>query len=209
MIDRDHRPRGKARDEESVLSDEPERDAEGEVAESGDPIKPASPPAGEDDGTAGSGLPAEDVDQGPAFKDRWLRAEAELQNYRRRAARDREESRRAAEESVLLDVISILDDLDRAIASARDAAADSAWLKGVELVADRLKDVLRRRGVEEIDPSGKPFDPELQEALLEVDATGDVAPGTVVQVVLKGYRREGRALRPARVVVARGRGKDA
>lgn len=145
-------------------------------------------------------LVSEDVH---ALKDKWLRAEAELQNFRRRASRDREEARRGAEEAVVLDVISVMDDLDRALDAARKEKADSAWVEGFEMVAARLRDMLSRRGVEQIDPVGEPFDPEFHEALLEIDASEGARPGDVVQVVLKGYRREGRALRAARVVVAR------
>jgi len=114
-----------------------------------------------------------------------------------------EESRRYAEEAVLLDLISVLDDLERGIEAARAGGADEAWLQGIELVAARMRDTLARRGVEPMDPVGHPFDPAQHEALLEMPASGDLAPGDVAQVVLKGYRRGARALRAARVVVAR------
>jgi molecular chaperone GrpE len=118
-------------------------------------------------------------------------------------SRDREEARRLAEESVILDVISVMDDLDRAIEAARGAEVEDSWVAGFELVATRLRDALSRRGVSQLDPMGAPFDPEFHEALLEIDAPEGAAPGDVVQVALKGYARDGRALRAARVVVAR------
>lgn len=139
----------------------------------------------------------------PDYKDRWLRAEAELQNFRRRASREWEEGRRTAEESVLLEMVAALDDLDRALDAARASGASGAWSDGVMLVAQRLRDGLARRGVTVEDPQGQPFDPAFHEALLEVDPPPGAAPGTVVEVVHKGYRRGPRALRPARVVVAR------
>jgi molecular chaperone GrpE len=139
----------------------------------------------------------------PDYKDRWLRSEAELQNFRRRAARDREESRRAAEESVLLELVTVLDDLERALGAADASAAGASWLEGVQLVAQRMRDILARAGVQPEDPVGRPFDPAFHEALLEVDAPEGAAPGSVVQVIHKGYRRGERSLRPARVVVAR------
>lgn len=138
-----------------------------------------------------------------AFQDRWLRAEADLQNFRRRAAKDLEEARRYSEEAVMLDMIGLLDDLERGIEAARAAGAADAWLQGIELVAARMRDTLARRGVEPIDPAGQPFDPGQHEALLEVPASEGQRPGDVAQVVLKGYRRGGRPLRAARVVVAR------
>lgn len=136
----------------------------------------------------------------PDYRDRWLRAEAELQNFRRRASREWEEGRRAAEEGVLLEMVAVLDDLERAVASAD---ATSSWAQGVALVAQRIRDFLARQGVTTEDPLGRPFDPSFHEALLELDAPEGTAPGTVVQVVHKGYRRGARALRTARVVVAR------
>ena len=136
------------------------------------------------------------------LKDRWLRAEADLQNYRRRAAREREESRRAAEEGVMLEIIAALDDLDRALATGATAGASEPWAEGVRMVAGRLTDYLARQGVVAMDPAGQPFDPVFHEAVLELAVPG-VEPGHVTQVVLRGWRRGARALRAARVVVAR------
>ncbi len=142
----------------------------------------------------------------PDFRDRWLRTEAELQNFRRRAARDNEEARRNSEESVFLEIVAALDDLERAIAAAGESGAQGAWLQGVSLVAQRLRDYLQRQGVRVVDPIGEPFDPNVHDALIEVDLPEGAEPGTVVQVVQKGYARGDRALRPARVVVARSSG---
>jgi molecular chaperone GrpE len=137
------------------------------------------------------------------LQDRWLRAEADLRNLRRRAAIEREEARRSAEDGVLLEMISMLDDLDRALESARESGAPEAWMAGVRLTADRVRERLARYGVTTLDPKGASFDPRFHEALLELDAPEGVSPGTVVQVVHLGYARGDRALRPARVVVAR------
>jgi molecular chaperone GrpE len=143
------------------------------------------------------------------LRDRWLRAEADLQNYRRRAQREREEARRTAEESVLLELVQVLDDLERALESAPDSGVPDAWLQGVKLVASRALEGLNRFGVSVVDPQGERFDPAFHEALLEIEAPAGVPPGTVTQVVHKGYARGGRALRAARVVVARAGGEGA
>lgn len=154
---------------------------------------------------AGEEVPAaETVD----YKDRWLRAEADLQNFRRRAARDREESVARAQESVLLDAIGVLDDLERALAALSPEQAAEPWAQGVVLTAQRLRDMLGRWDVREIETVGRPFDPAAHEALLEVDAPEGVTPGAVAQVILKGYRRGERVLRAARVVVAKSTAKD-
>jgi molecular chaperone GrpE len=139
----------------------------------------------------------------PDYKDRWLRAEAEIQNTRRRAQRDRDDAVRASEERILLDLIEVLDDLERALAALPADQAANAWAQGVSLTAQRLRDALARRGVTPIATVGEPFDPAFHEALLEVAPPEGIRPGAVAQEVQKGYARGDRALRAARVVVAR------
>jgi molecular chaperone GrpE len=182
-------------------------DPGGERVPAGDEARSAATPAADDPGAVpgAAGAPAEE--EAGVLKDRWLRAEADLQNYRRRAAREREEARRNAEESVMLEVITALDDLERALATARDSGAPESWAEGVRMVVARLGDFLARQGVTPVDPLGQPFDPAFHEAVLEMEAAG-VPPGHVSQVVLRGWRRGERALRAARVVVARGPGGD-
>src|SRR5262249_51749062 len=99
---------------------------------------------------------APDTGEGADYQDRWLRAEAEFQNFRRRAQRDVEETRRSAEEAVLRDVITVLDDLERALGALPEDAARAGWAQGVALTAQRMRDVLARYGVEVIDPQGAP-----------------------------------------------------
>jgi molecular chaperone GrpE len=137
------------------------------------------------------------------YKDRWLRAEAELQNFRRRSMREWDEARRNAEERVMLEIIGAIDDLDRALETASAARAADPWVEGVRLTAQRLREYLARQGVTTLEPLGEKFDPAFHEAMLEIDAPAGRAAGDVVQVVLKGYARGDRPLRPARVVVAR------
>jgi len=172
----------------------------------------------DDDSTVPEGVGAEAADAAVAsepaatgepedFKDRWLRAEAELQNFRRRAQREWEEGRRAAEEAVLLDMVALIDDLERAHEAAAGGESVGPWVDGVGLVLQKGRDALERQGVSAVNPAGLPFDPRFHEAILEVEATPEVAPGTVIRVVNKGYRRGDRALRVARVVVARSRGE--
>ena len=159
---------------------------------------PAQPPV-----APGAAPAAPPVAEEPDYKDRWLRAEAELQNFRRRASRDWEEGRRLAEESVLFEMVAVLDDLERALAAADPSLTDTAWTQGVALVGQRIREYLSRVGVTVEDPLGQAFDPAFHDALLELDAPEGATPGTVLQVVQKGYRRGARALRAARVVVAR------
>ena len=160
-----------------------------------------APPPGPEEPAGAAGESS--VGAGVDFRDRWLRAEAELQNFRRRVQRDAEESRRAAEDGVLLELVSALDDLERALDSLPSDGPEPGWAQGVALVAQRIRDALVRHGVEALDPLGEPFDPATQEAILEVAAPEGARPGDVVQVVHKGYRRGSRELRAARVLVAR------
>ncbi|HEY2956190.1 MAG TPA: nucleotide exchange factor GrpE [Candidatus Eisenbacteria bacterium] len=174
--------------------------------EAGESATPETEPvaaAEETPAAAAAAAPAPAEPSAAELRDRWLRAEAELQNLRRRAAREREESWRAAEDGVLLELITMLDDLDRALEAASEAGAPASWSEGVRLTADRARERLARFGVATLDPVGRPFDPRFHEALLEIDAPEGVGPGSVVQVVHRGYARADRALRPARVVVAR------
>jgi molecular chaperone GrpE len=147
--------------------------------------------------------PGAAAELGTDFRDKWLRVEADLQNFRRRAQKDLEEGVRFAEDRLLLEMIGHLDDLERGLATARDAGAPGPWVQGVQLVASRMLDDLARHAVTPMKALGERFDPERHEALLEVDATDDTPPGHVAQVVREGYLRSGRVLRAARVVVAR------
>jgi len=175
---------------------------------SGRPADPAAEPpadsgAGSAPAPAASGAASATDSAAVNYQDRWLRAEAELQNYRRRAARDLDEARRAAEERVMLEMIAAIDDLERALEAARAAGAQGSWTAGVELTLKRMREALARDGVQTLDPLGEPFDPVRHEAMLSVVAPPGVDPGSVTAVTLKGYVRDGRTLRAARVVVAR------
>ena len=142
-----------------------------------------------------SAVPPEPVD----YRDRWLRSEADLQNFRRRANRECEDAELRAEERVLLEIIALLDDLERALEAA--AAHEEAKLEeGVQLVQRALAAALKREGLVEIATEG-PFDPHVHEALLSQPSEG-AESGTVLQVLQKGYRLGDRVLRPARVIVA-------
>lgn len=169
-------------------------------------VTPSEPGAAETfaaETAAAEALPVEPVVETVDFRDKWLRAEAEIQNTRRRAAREREDSVRSAEDRILLDLIECLDDVERALAAMTPEQAADAWTQGVTLTAQRMRDALARRGVRALESVGKPFDPSFHEALLEVPAPEGFGPGQVVQEVQKGYARAERALRAARVVVAR------
>lgn len=135
--------------------------------------------------------------------DRYLRAAAELDNYRRRAQRELESALKFGYENLAAEVLHIKDSLEMGLEALGNAAADPAKLReGKEATLKLLNQILDRFGVAEIDPVGKAFDPELHEAMSMQEAA-DHEPGSITAVIQKGYTLHGRLLRPARVVVAR------
>lgn len=126
---------------------------------------------------------------------------ADLENQRKRIAREIETARKFANERLLADLLPVFDSLDAGLAAA---GADAGALRdGLELTYRQLLKVAGDNGLSVVDPTGAAFDPEHHQAISQVDA-GDAAPGSVVQVFQKGYLLNGRLLRPAMVVVARG-----
>jgi len=143
-----------------------------------------------------------------AMKDRALRALADAENTRKRAEREREETRTFAITRFARDLLSVSDNLSRALAAlppdAKAAAADSvkAILDGVDATERELQAVLARHGVKSIEAEGAKFDPNLHQAIAEVPST-EQPPGTVVSVVQSGYTIGERLLRPAMVTIAK------
>ena len=125
---------------------------------------------------------------------------ADLENQRKRIAREIETARKFANERLLGDLLPVFDSLDAGLAAA---GADAGALRdGLELTYRQLLKVAGDNGLSVVDPTGAAFNPEHHQAISQVDA-GDAAPGSVVQVFQKGYLLNGRLLRPAMVVVAR------
>ena len=133
------------------------------------------------------------------YIDALQRLKAEFDNFRKRTARDHEAMSARANEALLRELLPILDDLERALEAA-EQHEEAKLEDGVRLVHRALADTARRHGLEEIETNGA-FDPHVHEALLAQPAE-DAEPGSVVQVLQKGYRLGDRVLRPARVVVA-------
>ena len=127
-----------------------------------------------------------------------LRASADLENYRKRAARERDEVQKFGVERLLKDLLPVADNLDRALAAAPEG---DPMVTGVKLVRKVLEEALARHGVEVFSAMGKPFDPRFHEALAQLDAPG-AEPGTVVLEHGRGFLLSGRLVRPAMVAVA-------
>jgi len=135
-----------------------------------------------------------------AQQDRYVRAVAEFDNARKRSAREREEYTRYANESLLRDILPVLDNLDRALQAARSEPATSLTT-GVELIQRELLRILEKFGLTAFTSVGQPFDPERHEAIARVPST-DLPDMTVAGETARGYLLHGRVLRPAMVTVA-------
>src|SRR5499426_2775855 len=136
-----------------------------------------------------------------ATRDRYIRTVAEFDNYRKRAAREREEYVRSAAESLVRDLLPVLDNFDRALQAARQDPAAAAVTAGVELIQRELLRVLEKFGATPFTSVGQPFDPERHEAVARVPAVNQ-PEGTVVHETARGYVLNGRVLRAAMVTVA-------
>jgi molecular chaperone GrpE len=136
-----------------------------------------------------------------ATRDRYVRSIAEFDNYRKRAAREREDYVRFAGESLVRELLPVLDNFERALQAARQDPAAAAVTAGVELIQRELLRVLERAGVTPFSAVGAPFDPERHEAVARVPAAGR-PDMTVVDETSRGYLMHGRVLRPAQVTVA-------
>ena len=127
------------------------------------------------------------------------RAQADFENYRKRAAREAAVAGERAKGGLVRELLPVVDNLERALASAQEGEQHLG--EGVRLVHSELIAVLERNGVEQFDPSGEAFDPTVHEALSTRTEDG-AEPGVVLDVIEKGYRTNGVVLRPARVVVS-------
>ncbi len=142
------------------------------------------------------------------FKDAALRAEAEMQNVRRRAERDVENAHKFGIERFLQNLLPVVDSLEKSIeATNEQAAAAGADVndpvnEGVKLCYKLLMDVLEREKIEVVDPTGEPFDPNEHEAMSMIE-NPDMEPNSVVAVVQKGYKLNSRLVRPAMVMVSK------
>jgi molecular chaperone GrpE len=153
--------------------------------------------------------PSEDIETAPdweeelsAAKDAALRAQADAMNVQRRAEQEIEKARKFALERFCGDLLSVVDNLERALESSGDEQGQGALTEGIELTRKGFMDVLAKYGVEPVDPTGQPFDPETAQAMSMVDQP-DVEPNSVVAVMQKGYLLNGRLLRPAMVMVSK------
>jgi molecular chaperone GrpE len=166
--------------------------ADGPAAPTEQPPRPATP---EERITA---LEAEKAE----LRDRMLRIAAEFDNWKKRSRREQSEAESKGKESILRDMLEVIDNLERANAAWGQGSVDAQAVKqGVDLVLRQAHSKLERHDVKPVEAKGQPFDPRLHDAISQVPSA-EVPPGTVISELQKGYRIGDRLLRPASVVVA-------
>lgn len=137
------------------------------------------------------------------WKDMAYRSQAELDNFRKRSAREAQETRAYANAELLRALFPILDNFDMGLEAARAESEKSMIFMGMSMVSRQLQDFLRDSGVQEIESLGKAFDPNLHEAVAQ-EASAQAAEGTVIRVTRRGYKLKDRLLRAASVIVSSG-----
>lgn len=137
------------------------------------------------------------------LEDRFLRLAAEFDNYKKRTARQFEEIIRTANENILIQLLEVVDNFHRALDTAGNAADFDSLHKGTELIYQHLADILKKEGIEKIEAVGKQFDPNLHEAMMQIDS--DKYPsGVVAMEMTAGYKLKGKVIRHSKVAVSRG-----
>ena len=138
------------------------------------------------------------------YRDMALRAEAEMQNLRRRSERDVQNAHKFGAERLIQNLLPVVDSLEKAVEASQQAetAEDDPQLEGLKLCLKLFTDVLIKEGIEVVEPLGEPFDPNVHEALSMIE-NPDMEPNTVMAVIQKGYRLHERLVRPAMVMVSK------
>ena len=184
---------------------EMEKQPEGDDAPEGPEI--AEPLVALEPGTVTADQLAELKDLAAKADEHWqrlLRTSADFENFKKRAAREKQDAIKFANESLLQKLVPVLDNFDMALSATQAAQGDAAQSlqTGINMIYQQLKNTLGEAGLEEVDAAGKAFDPNLHEAVSQKESA-DVPEGTVVQQLRKGYKLRERLLRPASVVVAK------
>ena len=133
----------------------------------------------------------------------WQRSAADYQNYKRRMEEERREVARLASISLIINLLPLMDDIERALSSVDPKIAGLTWIDGIWMIYRKFEAVLQNAGVTEIEADAQQFDPTVHEAISEVDGE----EGKVLSVVQKGYKLGDRVIRPAMVVVGKGNGE--
>lgn len=136
------------------------------------------------------------------YKNKFMRISADFQNYKKRVEKEKSEIYKFGSEKIIIDILPILDNLERAIQSAEDNEDNKGLKEGIEMVYKQFKDILQKHGVEEIDCLGKEFDPNCHHAVMQEECE-DEESNTVIEIFQKGYKLHSKVIRPSMVKVAK------
>jgi molecular chaperone GrpE len=190
-------------DQGQGVTDDPRFEVKWRKKESSSPPPPPPTEAPAADETADLPRQLEEAqEQITNLRDRWQRSAADLANLRRHTEQQREEMERFASMLLIMDLLPVLDNFERAIATIPGNLAMLTWIQGVLLMERHMRAILEHRGVTEVEADGQQFDPHRHDAIQERE-TAEVPPGQIVTVLQKGYMMHGRVIRPALVEVAR------
>lgn len=134
-------------------------------------------------------------------KDKYVRLSAEFDNYRRRTLKEKMDLTKTAGENIMVKILPVVDDFERAIGSMKEAKDCDAIMQGIDLIYNKFKEFLAQQGVNEIDAHHKEFDTDLHEALTKIPAPKKKLKGKVVDVVEKGYKLHDKVIRFSKVVI--------
>jgi len=141
------------------------------------------------------------------YFDKLLRLQADFENFKKRLEREKVDFIKYANEGLIIRLLNILDDFERAIESAKNSNDSKTLFQGIEMIRQHFQEALEEKGLNKIDPKGEPFDPERHEAVMHIE-TDEHPENTVVEVLRKGYGLNGKILRPAVVKVSRKKSND-
>ncbi|VAW28332.1 Heat shock protein GrpE [hydrothermal vent metagenome] len=133
--------------------------------------------------------------------DKYMRLYSEFDNYRKRTAKERIELQKSASREIILDILPVVDDLERAIQSFEEHQLSEEAKKGIELIYNKLINILSQKGLKEITAMGQTFDTDYHEAITNIPAPSKKMKGKIMDVVQKGYTLNGKVIRYAKVVV--------
>ncbi len=133
--------------------------------------------------------------------DQFIRLQAEFDNYRKRTLKEKMELTKSAGESLLVNILPLVDDFERALDSMKESKKDDPVKQGLDLIYKRFIDFLNQNGVKEIEAAGQEFDTDLHEAITKIPAPSDELKGKIVDVVQKGYMLNDKVIRYAKVVI--------
>ncbi len=135
------------------------------------------------------------------IRDKHLRLQAEFDNFRKRTLREKMELMKSGGETVLTNILPVIDDLERALAAFAEVEEENPFKQGVILIYNKFQDFLKQNGIREIDAKGKDFDTDLHEAITKIPAPAEELKGKVADVIQKGYTLNEKVIRFAKVVI--------